>query len=83
MYPPAVVRIQRLAGLRVGPPCADGDAVVEALQETRDILESESVMADLEENVVQRRLVFLTLGRKAQPTHVKTPARASLDMLRG
>ena len=25
--------------------------------------------------------IFLTLGRKAQPTQVKTPARASLDML--
>lgn len=81
MYPPAVVGINRLAGLRVRAPSAYGNPVVEALQEARCILNL--CQSSLARESLCRGNRFLTFGRNAQPTHVKTPARASLDMLRG
>jgi hypothetical protein len=40
VYPLTVVGIKRLAGLRVRAPRANGNPVVEALQEARGILRS-------------------------------------------
>jgi hypothetical protein len=81
VYPPAVVGIKRLAGLRVRFPSANDNPVIEALQEARGILRSSQSSLAIE-RVSCRGNRFLTFGRNAQPTHVKTPARASLDMLR-
>jgi hypothetical protein len=75
MYLPAVVSIKRLW---VRAPGANGDPVVEALQQARSVLKSsQSLLASERADPGAK-----DFSRNAQPTHVKTPARASLDMLR-